>query len=253
LTRIATTSSRTMTIASLPPQAAPHLLVLVSEAARLRSPIPTHVLAGQIDHETACPIKSKCWNPRVEFKTTREQGVGLGQITRVFGRFDAAAEMQAKHRQELDGFTWSNGVYDPKLQIRAVVLKNRDNHAALAPLFDGELAPVLTAYNRGVGGVRADRRLCQVTTACNPAKWAGHVANTCASGTAIIPGTRMTACQISRKYAPDVLARSDKYKAIAPIKTVEARKTIALQEANKSAPTPDFLGRFVAWVKGWFS
>ncbi|MGL5001309.1 MAG: hypothetical protein ACRDAM_00030, partial [Casimicrobium sp.] len=192
-----------MTMNSIPPQAAPHLPVLVSEAARLRSPIPTHILAGQIDHETACPIKTKCWNQRVEFKTSREQGVGLGQITRVFGRFDAAAEMRALHRQELDGFTWSSesgeaGIYNPKLQLRAVVLKNRDNHAVLAPLFNGDTLPVLTAYNRGVGGVRADRRLCQVTDGCDPSKWTGHVANTCASGTAIIPGTRMTACQISR-------------------------------------------------------
>jgi hypothetical protein len=239
---------------AIPEQAAPHLPVLVREAARLRSPVPTHVLAGQIDHETACPIKSKCWNPRVEFKTTREQGVGLGQITRVFGRFDAAAEMRAKHAQELDGFTWNTGVYDPALQIRAVVLKNRDNHATLSPLFPNELAPVLTAYNRGVGGVRADRRLCQVTTGCDPSKWARHVANTCASGTAIIPGTRMTACQISRKYAPDVVTRAEKYRATTAAKTAKGDQQIAVdsRKIDKHAPTPDFMGRWIAWVKGWF-
>jgi hypothetical protein len=244
-----------MTMSSLPPQAVPHLPALVSEAARLRSPIPTHILAGQIDHETACPIKTKCWNPRVEFKTSREQGVGLGQITRVFGRFDAAAEMRAAHRQELEGFTWSGeSIYDAKLQLRALVLKNRDNHAVLAPLFGGDMLPVLTAYNRGVGGVRADRRLCQVTAGCNPSKWADNVANTCASGTAIIPGTKMTACQISRKYAPDVVARSAKYEAVTKSKSGSVKRQISVdsQKDTKNDTMPDFIGRSIRWLKGWF-
>ena len=240
---------------AIPIQATPHLPVLIAESARLRSPIPTHLLAGQVDHETACPIKTKCWNPRVEFKTTREQGVGLGQITRVFGRFDAAAEMRAKHAQELSSFTWNDGVYDPKLQIRALVLKNRDNHQTLSPLFPGELAPVLTAYNRGVGGVRADRRLCQVTDGCDASKWAGHVANTCASGNAVIPGTRMTACQISRKYAPDVMKRAEKYRAATAAKPAKAERQIAVDSRNKekTEPSPNVIGRLLAWVKGWFA
>lgn len=248
-----------MTANAIPPQAAPHLPVLVSEAARLRSPIPAYILAGQIDHETACPSKKNCWSERAEFKTSREQGVGLGQITRVFGRFDAASEMRALHRQELEGFTWSGpsgdatdaGIYNAKLQLRAVVLKNRDNHAMLAPLFDGDMLPVLTAYNRGVGGVRADRRLCQVTDGCDPSKWTGHVANTCASGTAIIPGTRMTACQISRKYAPDVMLRANKYKTIAQIKKGETQRIVVARKVEETAPPPAFIGRWVAWVKGW--
>ncbi|MGL4233184.1 MAG: hypothetical protein ACRDAM_15810 [Casimicrobium sp.] len=242
-----------MTMNSIPPQAAPHLPVLVREAARLRSPIPAYILAGQIDHETACPIKTKCWNPRVEFKTSREQGVGLGQITRVFGRFDAVAEMRALHRQELEGFTWSSeGIYDPKLQLRAVVLKNRDNHAVLAPLFNGDMLPALTAYNRGVGGVRADRRLCQVTDGCDPSKWTGHVANTCASGTAIIPGTRMTACQISRKYAPDVMLRANKYKQVALVQKGDAQRIVVARKIEENAPTPDFIGRLIVLLKEWF-
>ena len=196
---------------ALPPQSAPHLPVLSREAVRLQSPIPAFILAGQIDHETACPIPRKCWNPRVEFKTKREQGAGLGQITRVFGRFDALAEARQAHRAELAGWSWEN-VSDAGYQIRAVVLKNKDNHRTLSPLFTDALQPVLTAYNRGVGGIRADRRRCQVTDGCNAAQWAGHVEKTCASGTAIIPGTRFTACQISRKYAPDVIARAAKYK-----------------------------------------
>lgn len=195
----------------VPAQSVLHLPVLAREAARLQSPVPAYVLAGQIDHETACPLPRKCWNPKVEFRTSREQGAGLGQITRVFGRFDALAEMRAAHRAELAGWSWEN-VHDSTYQLRAVVLKARDNHRAIAPLFDDPLHPVLTAYNRGVGGVRADRRRCQVTKGCNADRWAGNVVNTCAGGTAVIPGTRFTACQISRKYAPDVVSRAAKYK-----------------------------------------
>jgi len=196
----------------LPPQSLQYLPVLRAEATRLRSPIPTHILAAQIDHETGCGwSKTKCWNPRTEFKTSREQGVGLGQITRVFGRFDALAEMRQAHRAELAGWSWDT-VNHPTYQIRAVVLKNSDNHRTIAPLFDDALYPALTAYNRGIGGVRSDRRLCQVTKGCNADRWAGHVEKTCAGGSAVIPGTRLTACQISRKYAPDVVRRAEKYK-----------------------------------------
>lgn len=196
---------------ALPPQSLPYLASLLAEATRLRSPIPAFILAGQIDHETACPLPKKCWNPRVEFRTSREQGAGLGQITRVFGRFDALAEARAAHRAELAGWSWDN-VSDATYQIRALVLKSGDNHRALSPLFSDALAPVLTAYNRGIGGIRADRRACQVAAGCDPSRWAGHVERTCASGNTIIPGTRLTACQISRKYAPDVIARAAKYK-----------------------------------------
>lgn len=196
----------------LPPQSVPYLPTLAAEATRLRSPIPAYIMAGQIDHETGCGwSKIKCWSPDVQFKTTREQGVGLGQITRVFGRFDALAEMRSAHRAELAGWSWDN-VGDPRYQIRALVLKNADNHKALSPFFVDTLPPVLTAYNRGVGGVRSDRRICQVTKGCDPSKWYGHVEHSCVGPKSVIPGTRMTACQISRKYAPDVVYRAQKYK-----------------------------------------
>jgi len=196
----------------LPPASLLYLPVLVAEAKRLRSPIPTHILAGQIDHETGCGWrKTACWNPRTEFKTTREQGVGLGQITRVFGRFDALAEMRTAHRAELAGWSWEN-VNDSRYQIRAIVLKSSDNYKALRPYFTEVVPAAVTAYNRGIGGVRADRRVCQVTRGCNPELWFGHVANTCAGSKAIIPGTKFTACQIRSKYYGDVVQRAQKYK-----------------------------------------
>ena len=87
--------------APVPAAAAQHLPVLAAEAKRLQSPVPAYILAGQIDHETACPRKKTCWRTDAEFKTSREMGVGLGMLTQVVGRFDALAEMRAAHRAEL--------------------------------------------------------------------------------------------------------------------------------------------------------
>lgn len=202
--------------APVPAAAAQHLPVLAAEAKRLQSPVPAYILAGQIDHETACPRKKTCWRTDAEFKTSREMGVGLGMLTQVVGRFDALAEMRAAHRAELLGLTWENIRSQAVYQIRAVVLKNADNYRALSNLFNNWLRPVLTAYNRGVGGIRADRRACQVTPGCDPSKWAGNVEQACAGGNAVIPGTQLTACQISRRYAPDVMARAMKYRKALP-------------------------------------
>lgn len=197
--------------AQIPQQAAPYLPKLQAESIRLKSAIPVHITAGQIDHETACPVKVKCWNPRVEFKTSREQGVGFGQFTRVKDRFDALAEAREAHRKELAGWSWDNA-YDVDYQIKAIFLKTNDNYRAVSGLFSDPLLPTITAWNRGIGGIRSDRRRCQATPKCDPTKWVGNVKDTCAAGTAKIVGTSRTACQISRSYADDVVARSTKYK-----------------------------------------
>lgn len=195
---------------AVPVQAKPHLVVLAAEAKRLRAPIPTHILAGQIDKETNCPNKRQCWNTETQFKTSREWGYGLAQFTKT-QRFDALTETRAKHLAELGGWSWKNPG-EARYQLRALVLKTRDNWQVIAPLFDDPLYAVVTAWNRGIGGVRADRRICQVTAGCNASKWAGNVATACSSGSAIIPGTRRTACQIKNSYAPDVAIRAQKYK-----------------------------------------
>lgn len=207
-----------LAFASAPPDAAQQYLpLLAKEAKRLRLPFPAKVAAAQIDHETACPRKKTCWRVDAEFKTKREQGVGLPMITRVYNadgslRFDSLEEMRRAHPQELIGWTWKNP-FRPEHQIAALILKNRDNWQALAPMFDFPLAPVITAYNKGVGGVRADIRRCTVTRGCNPRRWEANVETACKGG-AVIPGTNRTACQISGAYYRDIQARVSKYESV---------------------------------------
>lgn len=201
---------------AIPAKALPYLPRVAIEARRLRSPVPPAVLAAVVDHETGCPGMRSCWSPDAKFKTYKadgtwnEEGRGFGMITRVSGRFDAMAELRAKHRAELAGWSWET-VSDAQKQIVALVLKFRDNWATVAGLFRDPLPAVITAYNRGTGGVLASRRLCAARGDCDPTRWDGHVAKVCTSGNRIIPGTRFTACQISGKYAPDVLRRAPKY------------------------------------------
>lgn len=197
----------------IPVQAEPYLPILAQERAVHFQAVPTKVLAGLIDHETACPAPKKCWNPRVEFNTSRERGAGMGQITKVFGRFDALQEMKDRH-PSLAGWNWETTLFDPRYQLRAVVLKNRDNHARLTFATDvrERQAFMLTAYNAGLGGVMKDRMLCRNTPGCDQNVWFGHVQTTCTASKTKLPGYGLTFCQIRGKYAADILFnRAPKY------------------------------------------
>lgn len=199
--------------AGIPPQAEPLLPVLRAEISR---EWPGHTLpayfGGLVEHESGpCPTGRKCWQPTAQLKTAREEGAGLGQLTRAWSpngalRFDALAEMRAAHPalRELD---WATIYRRPDLQLRALVLKSREDWRWLG---QPALEFVDLAYNAGRGRVTQDRRACAMTTGCDPAQWAGHVERTCTASRAPIYGTR-NACDISRHHVADVLARSAKY------------------------------------------
>ena len=190
----------------IPDQAVPFLPILAQERAAYFQEVPTKVLAGLIDHETACPVPRKCWNPKVNFETSRERGAGLGQITKVFGRFDALQEMRDKH-PSLAGWNWETTLYDPRYQLRGIVLKNRDNykHMSFAADMKEREAFMLTAYNAGVGGVLKDRTYCRNTANCDPSRWFGHVQTTCTASKTKLQGYGLTFCQIRGKYADDIM------------------------------------------------
>lgn len=205
--------------AEVPPAAKQYLPVVKAEQ---KAYWPDHpyppVLGGMIDKETCySPTHFKCWNPKTALKTQREEGAGLGQITRTYRtngttRFDALAELKDRH-PALRDWNWSN-VYDrPDLQIRAVILKARDDYRAFSSVRSviNRLVFQVAAYNRGMGGVRAERQLCHVTEGCDPQLWFGHVEKTCTASRAPIYGGR-SACDINRAHVAEVWnIRSKRY------------------------------------------
>lgn len=180
---------------------------------------PRVLIAGLIDHETACPREGTCWQPTATYKTKREEGVGFGMFTRAFNangtlRFDALTELKALHPTALRDANWQRNKYNPELQATALVLKVRDNYETaetLTPLLTEQPAFAITMHNRGVAGVQNDAAQCRLTRGCDARRWKGHVERTCAASKAIIPGTGRSACDISRAYYPDIVRRSEKY------------------------------------------
>lgn len=206
----------------IPAQAPQHLPTLHTLTAKHWPAMPTPwVLAGQIEKESCITLKHpRCWNATSRLKSAREEGAGLGQITRTWRtsgalRFDALAELKAQH-PALAALNWGNVYQRADLQLLAIVLKNRDNHATFAavPGYRDRLILATLAYNRGVGGVRAEMRACALKAGCNPQKWAGHVETTCTASRQPLYAGR-SACDISRAYPLDVIdRRAPKYRGL---------------------------------------
>lgn len=178
------------------------------------------VLGALVEHESCITLQhSRCWNPASRLKSAREEGAGLGQITRAYRadgmpRFDALAEMRDRH-PALREWSWANVYERADLQLRAVVLMSRDNYEALRMVEDPmqRLAFADAAYNGGVGGVQKERRACGMTPGCDPQRWFGHVERTCLKSRAPLYGSR-SACDINRHHVKDVIVvRAPKYEA----------------------------------------
>jgi hypothetical protein len=177
-------------------------------------------LASLIEHESCIGLRhSRCWNALSRLKSAREEGAGLGQLTRAFRpdgsiRFDALAEIRTKHRKELYELSWSNIYQRPDLQIRAVVLKMRDNYQYYLPHSSNTreaYAFADAAYNGGIGGLDKERRACKLASWCNHRVWFDNVEKLCLKSKAALYGNR-SACDINRYHVKDVLdVRSFKY------------------------------------------
>lgn len=174
-------------------------------------PLPS-ALGAQVEQETCPSLKHRsCWNPRAELRTSREQGVGLGQLTRAFRadgstRFDALAEIVRAYPRELAGLSWDRP-YDAKLQLRALVLKDRQGFRQVAGAATpaDQLAMAFSAYNGGLGGLASDRRVCAATPACDAARWFGHVERTSLKAKAAVPGYGQSFFEINREYVRNVM------------------------------------------------
>ena len=176
------------------------------------------MLAGQTEKESCITLThSRCWSATSRLKSAREEGAGLGQITRAYRangalRFDALAELRAKH-PALAAWNWTNVYQRPDLQLLAIVLKNRDNWLNFCAVRSesDRLRFALKANNRGVSSVMAEMRACGLRAGCDPQRFHGHAGDTCTASRRPIYGNR-SACDISLAYMPGIEVRSPKYR-----------------------------------------
>ncbi|EPT1451945.1 hypothetical protein ACVOZ6_003533 [Escherichia coli] len=205
--------------APIPDGAKTYLSELVRHQLDLWPDAPQpHFLAGQIEQESCISLKhSRCWSPRAELKTKRENGIGFGQVTRAYNadgsiRFDVIDDLSRQH-PELSGWGWETR-YNATYQLKALVLMDRGIYARVkgAASDTDRLAFMLSAYNGGEGGLRQDRRLCANTKGCDQNRWKGHVERTSLKAKAATPGYGKSFFHINREYVTNVLdVRSAKY------------------------------------------
>lgn len=193
----------------MPANARQYLPILKAEQATYWADMPMpSALAAQVEQETCVSLKSaRCWSPRAELRTSRERGVGLGQITRT-SRFDALAELHAANPDALNAWSWdSASLYDPHFQLRALVLKDKQGWNAMraADSATDRLAFSFAAYNGGIGGVISDRRVCSGTRGCDAGRWFGHVEHTSLKARAVAAGYGKSFFAINREYVRNVL------------------------------------------------
>lgn len=203
----------------VPARALEHLPTLVKTQRAIWPDAPTPAfLAAQVEQESCITLKhSKCWNPRVELKTSREYGFGLGQTTIAYRadgsiRFNKWAELRTRY-PSLRGWTWDNR-FDPAFQLTALV---EMDHSIFRLWTDAatpreRVAFTLSAYNGGEGGVRQDRLLCRNTPGCDPTRWYGHVEKHSLKSKVAFKGYGKSPYEINREYPRNVQGfRMSKY------------------------------------------
>jgi hypothetical protein len=173
-----------------------------------------------IEHESCISLKhSRCWDPSSRLKTTREEGAGFFQLTRAYNnsggiRFDVISELRSKYPKELYELNWSNVYQRPDLQIRAGILKSKENYLQFEKIAENTIEALAfadAAYNGGIGGVNTERRACYISKGCDHTRWFNNVELYCMKSKSALYGNR-SACDINRHHVRDViLVRSSKY------------------------------------------
>jgi hypothetical protein len=178
------------------------------------------MVAGQIEQETCISVRSKgCWNPRTEFKTSREYGFGLGQFTIVYGPDGSVKSSTFDELKKLGGklAAWKfEERFDPEMQLRGMILSERVLYHRIqfgAATEADRLAFTLSAYNGGLGGILQDRRLCQ-KPACDNSRWFGHVAVNSRKAKRPLIGYRTSFYDVNRCYPRFILM--DRRRTYAP-------------------------------------
>lgn len=195
------------------PNEVAHLPVFLSEAATHWPAVPSKsVLAGQTQQETCPSLRSKkCFSPYAEFKTDREYGFGLGQIT-VTSRFDNFKEAK-KLDKSMKDWTWENR-YNAQYQIRTLILTDKFNYGKFTWAANEyeRIAFSLVAYNGGIGGVLSDRGVCRAVHSCDESRWFGHVERTSRKAKVAAKGYGKSFFEINREYPRNILGfRHERY------------------------------------------
>ena len=195
------------------------MLMMVLGQHWAAAPLP-ELMMGQIERETCITLKhSKCFSPYAELKTSRENGIGLGQVTKAWDaagnvRFDKQAELRAKY-PALRGWTWELR-YDAMYQLTGLVLMDKDGMKRYTPLANSPedaWAFTLSGYNGGDGHVLKDRLLCKNTKNCDETKWFGNVELYSVKSKVKWQGYGQSAYDINRGYITQVFERAPVYRA----------------------------------------
>lgn len=184
--------------------------------------------SGMLEHESCVTLTNqRCWSAKSELLTrwpngrVREQGVGLGQITRAYSesgmiRLDVLTDLKKRYPKELSELTWDNIKERGDLQIRAVILLWLSNYNRIPEHISDldKMAIADSAYNGGYGFIIKDRKVCGLKSGCDPNLWFNNLEKINNRGTRILYGTR-TANDINRHHVRDVLLeRMAKYYTI---------------------------------------
>jgi len=181
-------------------------------------PDPAYI-AALIEHESCVSLTSpRCFSHKSSLKTAREEGAGLGQLTRAYNkegkiRFDKLEEMSSKYNRYLSELTWKNVYTRPDLQVAAVILLSKENYRAFDPKIPllHRLKFADASYNQGLGKTKRDRTQCGLKKNCDPNYWDNNVELIKSPGLKPLYGNR-TAWDISRHHVKDVFTvRKPKY------------------------------------------
>ena len=207
----------------IPPQAYTYKSMIAQELDTHFVALPErNYVPSLIEHESCISLTHrKCWNSASQLKTSREQGLGLGQLTRAWRadgslRFDSLDDMRTRYKNELREAKWETLAQRPDIQIRMIVLMLRDNWSRLYEIKDdmARIAMMDAAYNGGLGGVHKERRVCGLTKGCDPGQWFGHVEAHCLKSKKPLYAGR-SACEINRWHVTDsLLVRMPKYQRL---------------------------------------
>ena len=194
------------------PQPAQVLAPLVVQEIEQHWPaVPRRSYIGALIEKETCRTMTHrhCWSPAARLKTSREEGAGLGQMTRAWHasgalRFDALDETRALDPQALQELTWDTVYLRADLGVRAILVKLRDCHRRFERLgVDDDMTRLAfcdAAYNGGLGGLQQDRKLCALSAGCDPGQWFGHVERHSNKSRAAWQGYGASAYDINRAH-----------------------------------------------------